>query len=110
MIDAWSDLAEDKKFANMTLEEFRTRVKPSLDTRQTLKTLKDSQIDALTTRSQSDEESMKTLLLVVNSIKGDPSEGEDSALYKACGYVRKSERKSGLSRKTKTAQPLATAP
>ena len=109
VIDAWSDLAQDKKFALMTLEEFKQRIKPSLETRLSLKTLKDTQIDALTTRYQSDEESMKTLLLVVNAIKGDPTEGEDSALYKACGYVRKSERKSGLTRKSKTAQPLATA-
>jgi len=35
---------------------------------------------------------------VVNSIKGDPDEGADGTLYEACGYVRKSERKSGLSR------------
>lgn len=109
MIDAWGDLAVEKKFAGMTLEEFKLRVKPSLDTRLSLKTLKDTQINALTDRSTSDEESMRTLMLVVNAIKGDPTEGEDSALYKACGYVRKSERKSGLSRKTKTAQPLAPA-
>jgi hypothetical protein len=28
-----------------------------------------------------------------------PSEGDDSALYEAMGYVRKSARKSGLTRK-----------
>ena len=109
MIDAWGDLAADKTFAGMTLEEFKTRVKPSIDARLSLKTLKDTQVNALTERSVSDEESVKALLLVVNAIKGDPTQGEDSALYKACGYVRKSERKSGLSRKTKTAQPPATA-
>ncbi len=109
VIDAWSDLAPDKKFGLMTLEEFKQRVKPSLETRQSLRTLKDTQINALTTRAHSDEESLKALLLVVNAIKGDPTEGEDSALYQACGYVRKSERKSGLTRKSKTAQPLAPA-
>ena len=109
VIDAWSDLATEKTFAGMTLAEFKTKVKPSLDTRLSLTTLKDTRINALTTRSVSDAESLKTLSQVVNSIKGDLSEGEDSALYKACGYVRKSERKSGLSRKSKTAQPPATA-
>ncbi len=36
---------------------------------------------------------------VVNGVKGDPAFGEDCDLYEAMGYVRKSERKSGLSRK-----------
>jgi hypothetical protein len=36
-------------------------------------------------------------------VLGDPAYGPDSALYEALGYVRKSERKSGLTRKGKTA-------
>ena len=36
---------------------------------------------------------------VVDSVKGDPAYGEDSDLYAAMGYVRKSARKSGLTRK-----------
>jgi hypothetical protein len=39
--------------------------------------------------------------LVVNGVVGDPTFGPDSALYEAMGYVRKSERKSGLTRKGK---------
>ena len=38
------------------------------------------------------------ILNVVNSVKGDPHHGENSALYASFGYVRKSERKSGLTR------------
>ena len=41
-------------------------------------------------------------ILVVNGVKGDPAYGEDSALYGAMGFVRKSERASGLTRKKKT--------
>lgn len=41
--------------------------------------------------------------LVVNAVKGDPEEGEDGEFYEALGYVRKSERKSGLSRGKKPA-------
>jgi hypothetical protein len=40
--------------------------------------------------------------LVTNGVIGDPTEGPDSALYEAFGYVRKSEKKSGLTRKEKT--------
>ena len=57
--------------------------------------------------SVTDAATMETVLGVVNSVKGDPEEGEDSALYEALGYVRKSERKSGLKRSRKPAPVTA---
>ena len=44
---------------------------------------------------------------VVNSAKGDPSYGENSALCASFGYVRKDDRKSGL---TRTAHNVVPAP
>jgi hypothetical protein len=41
---------------------------------------------------------VEALQFVVNSVKGDPEEGSNSELYEAMGYVRKSERSSGLHR------------
>ncbi|MGH9946782.1 MAG: hypothetical protein ACRD6X_06265 [Pyrinomonadaceae bacterium] len=35
-------------------------------------------------------------------VAGDPAYGNDSPLYGAMGFVRKSEKKSGLTRKTKS--------
>ena len=35
---------------------------------------------------------------VVLGVRADPETGEDSALYEAMGYVRKSARRSGLKR------------
>ena len=43
---------------------------------------------------------MSQVQLVVNAVKGDPTAGEDSDLYEQMGYVRKSERASGLRRGT----------
>lgn len=108
--DAWEELAPDKSFGGMTLAEFQAKVKPSLDSRKKLSGAKDQRINAQSDRTKNDEASRSALLLVVNAIKGDPTEGEDSALYEACGYVPKSKRKSGLSRKAKTAvtQMVAT--
>ena len=37
---------------------------------------------------------------VVNSVKGDPTHGENGALYASFGNVRKDDRKSGLTRAT----------
>ena len=39
---------------------------------------------------------------VANDVRGDKNYGEDSALYGAMGFKRKSERASGLTRKTKS--------
>ena len=41
----------------------------------------------------------KEPLQVVNGVLAGPTEGPDSALYAAFGYTRKSERKTGLTRK-----------
>jgi len=49
----------------------------------------------------------KSFHLLVNAVKGDPTEGEDGVFYEALGYVRKSERRSGLSRSKKLAAPVA---
>ena len=38
---------------------------------------------------------------VINGILADPDEGPDSPLYEAIGYTRRSERKTGLTRKRK---------
>ncbi len=108
-IQAWEDLAPAKSFAGMTLEQFKAKVDPSLAVRNSLKTANSQKMEAQTQREAHDGESLGALQLVVNSIKGDPTEGEDSALYQAFGYVRKSARKSGLSRKTKTAPVTANA-
>ena len=44
---------------------------------------------------------------VVNGVKGDPNFGDDSDLYDSMGYVRKSDRQSGLTRKKNAAQSAA---
>lgn len=62
---------------------------------------------ALNARDDADKETINATSLVVNSVKGESEESEDGELYEAMGYVRKSERKSGLSRKTQTKQPAA---
>lgn len=108
LLGAWQDLGADKSFAGMTLAEFKTRVQPSLDARAAIADADSKMTDATTRRQMSDAETLRLMQLVVNAIKGDPTVGDDSALYEAAGYVRKSERKSGLSRKgTRTAQAPA---
>ncbi len=105
LITGWQDLAPDKSFGGMTLADFQAKVKPSLDARKDVQDAETKMTDATTRRQTGDAETLRLIQLAVSSIKGDPAFGDDSALYEAAGYVRKSERKSGLSRKAKAATP-----
>jgi len=102
VLKAWKDICPTKSFAGMTLAQFTAKVQPSLDAREQLDTLEDERIAAETDRANADAVSMPQVNLVVNAIKGDPTEGEDGELYAAMGYVRKSDRKSGKTNKSKT--------
>ena len=102
VLDAWERLAPDKMFGGMTLKEAQEKTKPSAETRKAISTLQMQLAATISQRDDADKDSMKTLDLVVKGVVGDPSEGDDSALYEAMGYIRKSERQRGLTRKRKT--------
>jgi len=105
LINAWETLRPTKSFAGMTLEQFKAKVAPALNARQQLTALREQVVHSRTERHQHDVAAIGLINLVVNAIKGDPDEGEDGALYAALGYVRKSARRSGLTRKGQTAPP-----
>jgi len=95
---AWEQLAPGESFAGMTLLQFKNRVKASLDARTSIRSLEGQLASAQNDRADADAESNRVIALVVHAVKGNPDHGEDSALYEAMGYVRKSERRSGLRR------------
>ena len=99
--DSWAQQAPDAAFGGMTLVQFRTRIKPSKDTRTTVKSLEDQLNVAQNNRETADVDTMAAVDLVVKGVVGDPTFGDDSALYEGMGYIRKSQRKSGLTRKKK---------
>jgi hypothetical protein len=103
VLNAWTDLRPAKSFANMTLAQFTAKIQPSLDARDALNTLAEQTTAGFVTRDTADVESNKQVLLVVNAVKGDPAEGEDGELYAAMGYIRKSDRSTGKTNKTKPA-------
>ena len=109
LIDVWERLRTTKSFAGMTLEQFKAKVATSLSTREALSSLKTQVTNSRTTRHQSDIVSNDLVNLVINAIKGDPDEGEDGPLYAALGYIPKSARRSGLTRKDSTTPPVVTA-
>jgi len=96
----WEIVAPEATFAGMTLTQFRNRVKPSLDSRDELAAIHSQRRAKKDERDDADRSSREAMELVVNAVKGDPNFGPDHPLLEAMGYVRKSARKSGLTKKT----------
>src|SRR5258708_22874943 len=100
VLDAWETLAPGKSFGGMTLEQGRAALAPSLEARQQISSLEDQLKHALDVRDAADAISMSKVQQMVNGVLADSTEGPESTLYAAMGYIRKSERKSGLTRKS----------
>lgn len=99
VIAAWETLRPNKNFGGMTLADFKAQVQPSFDARATLANLESQITAARDQRDDADRETERLISRVVNGVRADPEEGENGELYEAMGYVRKSERKSGLTKK-----------
>jgi len=98
IVKGWEEHAPDAAFSEMTLAQFKNRVKPSLDAREVIENLESQLKAARIARDNADLDVNETVLNVVSSVRGDPGYGENSALYASFGYVRKNDRKSGLTR------------
>jgi hypothetical protein len=100
---SWEEHATDATLAGMTLAQFKTAVAPSLAARTEIASRVNQVRGAIASRGSADEMSAELMNRVVYAILGDPALGSESALYRALGYTPKSERRSGLTRKSSTA-------
>ncbi len=107
IIAAWTHLRAEKSLAGMTLAEFKLAVAPSYEARARLAKANEDAAEARIDRENADRATMPILDRVVAAVVADETEGYDGALYAAMGYVRKSERSSGLTRR---ANAEATTP
>ena len=110
VIAGWEEHAADATFAGLTLAQFKAKAKPSLDARVTIDDLDLKLAGARVDRDNADVTSDEIANNVVNSVKGDPNFGENSALYASFGYIRKDDRKSGLTRTANNVVPVNPAP
>ncbi|WP_309384644.1 hypothetical protein [Cerasicoccus frondis] len=100
ILSAWTQLAPEESFGGLTLAEFTAKfqaiedAKAQVDQRK-LQLASDRQAYSLLLRGERD-----SLRLISNSVCGNPAYGDDSPLYRAMGYVPRSERASGLTRRT----------
>ena len=105
-VSAWRTLRPNKSFGGMTLAQFEAACAPSVETRQRLDALLDQVQQTKAERDSADEVTADTIQRVAAGVLADPDEGDDSPFYGALGYARKSERKTGLTRKRR--EPAGT--
>jgi hypothetical protein len=112
VMQAWSKLRPSKTFSGLTLEQGQAGVKPSYDVRAEIADAELRLQSANARRVTVDAASLDIVRRIVNAVKSDPQEGEDGELYAAMGFVRRSDRSSGLTRRRKNADEKgpATAP
>jgi hypothetical protein len=109
--DAWSSVSPEKSFFGMTLDQYKATVKPCYDVRAEIAETQKRLKSLIAKCRDADVAALKVTRNVVHSVKADPTEGEDSPLYAAMGYVRASDRSSGLKRvRTPIAVPGTSSP
>lgn len=104
-LESWKNLAPGKTFGGLTLAEFTAQVAKSNAPRERLIELADETTNEETNRANADIDTMKMCEKIKNGVVGDPEFGDNSALYESFGFIRKSDRKTGLTRKKKAGEP-----
>lgn len=98
---AWETNAAAVRFYNKTLTEYKAVVQQSRDDDALVANL-EQQLEAAKNRRRDNLKTGSALEKnIAKAIAGDPNYGEDSDLYEGTGRVRKSERRTGLTRKKK---------
>lgn len=103
-LTAVKTLAPTKTFGGVTLAKLEADVAASNLPRENLERINDEKVEQETARDSADAVTMKTCEMIKNGVVADPEYGDDSALYEALGFVRKSNRKSGLTRRKAESQ------
>ena len=99
ILNAWQMLAPDKTFGGMTKQEFETYINTCRNARAALEDFEDQITDVKALRESSDEVALAKAQIIKNGVLADPELGINSSVYEAMGYVRKVDRKSGLTHK-----------
>ena len=102
MDDAWKEGAPEVKFMDVSQTDLNDMISNIETKEQTLDDLR-AQVKIVEEEINDDYGELDdTIVDVGNGVRGNKAYGDDSPLYGAMGFVRKSERASGLTRKTKT--------
>ena len=106
-LHAWAKLRPGKTLAGLTLEQCTALIQPCRDVRSEIAEAELRLQSANARRATVDPEFEKVLQRVTNAVKADPEEGDDGDLYEAMGFVRRSVRSTGLTRRRKEQESAA---
>ena len=95
----WEKYALDQKFSGYTLEQLKALIVALKELVAAMGALKLDYRGKIAARQTMTGEMGDIRLRIVNCIRGHENFGEDSEFYRFLGFVTKSERKSGLTRK-----------
>jgi hypothetical protein len=98
-LNALRDIAPDTKFNNKSLADLEPQAEKSMAPRRRIGEIDNERSEQEAARDSEDVKTLKMIDQIVAGVIGHDDYGKDSALYEALGFVRKSKRKSGLTRR-----------
>ena len=102
MDNAWAEGAASIEFMGVKQTDLHGKM-TAITTKEDKRADLQSQLDMLDAELDNDYLDLDaTRVSVGNGVRGDKDYGDDSPLYGAMGFVRKSARASGLTRKPRT--------
>ena len=99
-VSVWRSLRPTKKFLGLTVDEFEEELKPCSAAREAVDEAEAKLTGSINARNEADVTGLTLVDRFVAAVKADETEGENSEVLEALGYVIPSKRKSGLHRKS----------
>ena len=96
----WKKQAPDTLFAGKSLADLEAGLAARQESGVTVADLALARSAAQKARDEEESRLNKLLILVTHGVRSHPDHGEDSPLYRSMGFIPKSERKSGLIRRS----------
>ena len=108
--NAWKLNAPEAVFAGMTLQQFIEAMAPYFAVRTDLAEVDTRRATLMARRAEAKTSCQTVIERVVASVRADIAHGSNSPMWAAMGFVRKSARKKGLTRKSKSPTAQAALP
>lgn len=99
VLQAWCEFAPDVVLGGVALADFETKVNASRNSLVQFTVKENEVLNAPVKRETDDWAGMSLKSAIVYCVLGDPNFGPDSSLYKAMGYIRKSDGRWGLTQR-----------
>lgn len=106
---AWKNQTPESVFSGKTLEDLEESIAALAQASETLNELNSARSAAQKIRDEKEAAINGLLILVAHGVRSVPAYGKDSALYRSMGFIPKSERNSGLTRRSKETDKEAAA-